>query len=803
MMTDLSLAKSVNRNGRGSTCIVSDLTGTEVDSTEQVNAVFEELQCVGGGIFIEDGSLDAVNLTVDENAVNGIDASGDVTIDTGMVCNNQIENIVADGSVDILNVITGDECPEPQFPFVIDTDEDGIDDDEDTDDDNDGIDDVDDIFPFDAGESVDTDGDGSGDNADTDDDDDGIPDSVEVENNLDPLSADDADLDSDGDGLSNLEEHQQGLDILRDDFPPTILLTTPRTIAATGRLTILETTEVTASDIEGGDAVVDVDVSVSPQGPYKSGRNELEWTATDNIGNVATLSQVLLIEPLVSISAGQQSGEGNAVNATLALSGEAAVYPVDLTYEISGTSDENDHSGLTGSVSIESGVVGNISFEILADDLTEGDESLVITLTEANGAVLSDQIAHTVTITEENVAPTGVIIVRQAGEDRRVLSQTDGVVTVSVDARDANPGDSLSFDWSETSTSLVLDAVDQSETSFDPSLPAEGQYRLRLIIADDADAQGVTRLSKLVQIVDELEALSATTDSDNDGINDVDEGRNDTDGDGIEDYRDNNDDPTILPLASGSDDEVISTEAGLQLKLGDIGTISDKGGAVVTDEDIALLLDETSAPLDNTDDTEFDHPLGLYDFKVDGLSVVGQAVRIILPLAEAIPADAVYRKYTVTSGWQDFVEDDLNMIGSASDAQGICPPIGDSYEEGLIEGRFCIQLTIIDGGLNDADGNENGSISDPGGVGVLIPVVEPAADAPVASDSDLGCFIATAAYGSDLTIAQHSWLREITRDLLTPEIPVVKHPRETACLFALLTMVILVRYRRKIKEQIL
>ena len=58
---------------------------------------------------------------------------------------------------------------------------------------------------------------------------------------------------------------------------------------------------------------------------------------------------------------------------------------------------------------------------------------------------------------------------------------------------------------------------------------------------------------------------------------------------------------------------------------------------------------------------------------------------------------------------------------------GTCPSTGDdSYLKGLAEGDFCVQLTIEDGGPNDTDGQVNGTVKDPGGVGsafIPMPVI--------------------------------------------------------------------------------
>ena len=103
-------------------------------------------------------------------------------------------------------------------PQIVDTDADGIGDNEDTDDDNDGVLDGDDTFPLDDTESVDTDGDGTGNNEDTDDDNDGV---LDID---DAFPLDDAEsVDTDGDGIGNNEDTDDDNDGVLDvdDATPT------------------------------------------------------------------------------------------------------------------------------------------------------------------------------------------------------------------------------------------------------------------------------------------------------------------------------------------------------------------------------------------------------------------------------------------------------------------------------------------------------------------------------------------------------------------------------------------------------
>jgi len=116
---------------------------------------------------------------------------------------------------------------------------------------------------------------------------------------------------------------------------------------------------------------------------------------------------------------------------------------------------------------------------------------------------------------------------------------------------------------------------------------------------------------------------------------------------------------------------------------------------------------------------------GYFDFVVSNLPRVGESVSIVIPQRAAIPARPVYRKYDpATKAWRDFHEDNDNQLASAPGESGFCPPPSDgAYRAGLNAGDWCVRLTIRDGGPNDADGQANGSVVDPGGVGVLPDVV--------------------------------------------------------------------------------
>lgn len=122
----------------------------------------------------------------------------------------------SDGYTNIVDVFPSDPLE------WMDTDGDGIGNNEDLDDDGDGFPDE---LEIEAGTDplsrtsipLDTDGDQVFDHLDDDDDGDGIPDDWEINYGFDPKDPSDAEEDPDGDGRSNLKEYQMGSDPLVDN----------------------------------------------------------------------------------------------------------------------------------------------------------------------------------------------------------------------------------------------------------------------------------------------------------------------------------------------------------------------------------------------------------------------------------------------------------------------------------------------------------------------------------------------------------------------------------------------------------
>ncbi|RMH15066.1 MAG: JDVT-CTERM domain-containing protein, partial [Gammaproteobacteria bacterium] len=213
-------------------------------------------------------------------------------------------------------------------------------------------------------------------------------------------------------------------------------------------------------------------------------------------------------------------------------------------------------------------------------------------------------------------------------------------------------------------------------------------------------------------------------DTDGDGIDDATEGDGDADDDGLRDFEDADDNEgNILQIHLGSKAR-LETQAGLLLKQGRKAfELNRKGGE--------LNLSDVAAD-------SLSHIGKLYDFIIDGLPHKGDTATLVIPLAQPVPSDPVYR-VLMTTGWQNFIEDANNHLKTAKGAPGNCPPPGDAaFTAGLTPGDHCLEITIEDGGQNDEDGQADGRITDPSGVATNPPA---STSTPATGGGGGGCAI--------------------------------------------------------------
>ncbi len=534
----------------------------------------------------------------------------------------------------------------------------------------------------------DNDNDGLGDLCDDDDDNDSISDEFETANGLDPFDPSDATEDSDGDGVSNQDEFANGGDPNSDDTPPAVTAPLNRYVLSTGFETYVDIGAALATDSLNGP----LDVTPSrTSGAFRPGRHTIAWYAVDSLGNSDTAVQTVDVIPQINITSGQSAEEGQLVSVTVSLNGDPVRYPVTVDYTVSGTAQSSDHSLSSGTLSLSS-LEQELEFTVFADDVTEGIETIEISLSNPRNAVVGSGSTHVLNIIEANVAPIVSLEVLQDGIPGLIVNRVDGLVVVDTEVVDPNIDESFTYDWSGSDNVLVSQVgTVQNRYIFDPAPLAVGIYKLQVEVTDSREAMVTQKV--VIQVTETFVA--------------------DADSNGIDDSIDQAEVPFVLQTSP--DDSFIETEPGLSIQLGETAIYAGATGGEIDLDELESLGDEGS-PI--AEETDFVFDGGLFDFVVSGLTEVGQSIAIVVPQQIAIPDNAVYRKF-IDGTWRDFVVDENNTVSSASSVEGLCPAPGSSdFSTGLTAGEDCVELLIEDGGANDADGEANGVIQDPGGVGV-------------------------------------------------------------------------------------
>lgn len=544
-----------------------------------------------------------------------------------------------------------------------------------------------------------------------DSDEDMLPDRFELAYGLDPNDPSDASDDKDGDGVSNVFEYFNGTDVGKDSVPPIFEFLFTSYVPIYADLEDPEYIPWAHDEIDG-----DAEVSLLRDVTLKPGENLVTWRASDSHGNTRTAQQTIVAVPTVNLAQDQIAVEGNEVIVNVSLSYRLPGMPVKVPFEISGTSSSpEDHNAVSGVITFGLGTESSIVFDVHEDgDDLELDETVVLTLKDPENAILGSKSSHTVTITNKNVHHTVSLVASQGNEKRRLMVVQGGMVTVSAKVGDKNSNDTYHYDWSLSDNALVNSSTDDHLFTFDPSGLISGMYRVSVVVTDQ---HGVAVQRKLaLKVVSSMPVLSSSQDSDGDGVSDADEGLRDTDGDGVPNYLDAVFSRTAQPTQkSNGRSHMMYTNPGLALSIGDTAFLGGSAFVQISEADV-IANGSASGGAVNRDEA-FDYLSGLHDFVISGLASVGDVASVVIPLADVIPEEALYRKFIPDIGWQDFTVDDYNSVLSAAGNNGYCPPPGDSrYQAGLKAGDACIELRIQDGGPNDADGIANGVVRDPSGI---------------------------------------------------------------------------------------
>jgi VCBS repeat-containing protein len=441
---------------------------------------------------------------------------------------------------------------------------------------------------------------------------------------------------------------------------------------------------------------------------FRPGNRIAYWQAIDpETGLTTVASQKVIIHPIISLGKDQVVVEGKKVSVDIILNGEAPKYPVVIALSISGSVDENDYAIQTQEVTIDSGTQTSVLIDIVQDNVIEGNETLIVSLVEGN---ISNRTTQVITIVESNIAPKVTLSSSQNAEERQLVTPTDGLVSIDAIVVDAND-DNFSTQWLYD-PALNINEVDEITLTLDPSGLNSGIYSIGIKVIDAGEGNLSTTQTLYLEVLASLAVLT-DVDSDGDLIPDNEEGHGDSDQDGIPDYLDAIAECNVMPAqVAVQDGFLVEGDPGVCLRKGNTLAAGETGGLQLTDSDLesSIGIDENAIIVG-----------GIFDYIATGLPQAGKNYQIVLPQIEPIPAGAVYRKYSTTTGWGNFFINVDNQLHSAAGDLGYCPPSGSTqWSTGLTEGHWCVQLTIEDGGLNDNDGLANGTIVDPGGVAVLL-----------------------------------------------------------------------------------
>ncbi|MCW8092843.1 S8 family serine peptidase [Alteromonas sp. ASW11-130] len=438
----------------------------------------------------------------------------------------------------------------------------------------------------------------------------------------------------------------------------------------------------------------------------RTGFHTVDVSSEDASGNIATQPVNVYIYPSIQVAKKMYAEPGSFLEVEFPLSGAPPFYPVELSFGIYGDSGYYYES-------IEEGQL--IKSKIWIPETMSAGDQMKLYLSWGNNAGIDSSLSQmTIEIIEDNRPPQIQLQAYQNGRAVTVIDKSAGNVTLEVTWKDVNSSDQIEVYSHSVNTEVSQGDVTTSSAKFvlDPSdLQENLKAEFSIVETNTSEKYAVTSTIEL-SVIASLPLLG-DTDSDNDGISDVDEGAYDDDLDGIPNYLDINNVPNRLPTASGMRDIVAAP--GLRLSLGSLvlnsyGINAANGGIQI--EDLSFDADSSIPPYGSTDASAALQPV---NFKVSGLAENGESAQIVIPLDKPITSSMEVRKFSTELGWYNFVEDSRNEILSTNlDDEGNCPTIGSyQYVDGLSVGAECLMLRIEDGGPNDADGLQNGQIEDP------------------------------------------------------------------------------------------
>lgn len=600
------------------------------------------------------------------------------------------------------------------------------------------VNDNEDQMPADPNECLDTDSDGIGNTEDDDDDGDGIADDYENQFSfLDPLDKADGTADFDRDGVNNAREYLEGTSLTYDDRGP-VIRNAPvvKRVKATGDLTGFDFKDVTASDgldrrpVKVWRKCIDENDTLCTKTQFEPGVYNFTWVSFDGpddedgnpTGNKTVIQQKFIVAPLVSFEKPFISVDQDFGDFCLEMNGEAEIYPIRVDLKLTQVEKKINESSLLPEIDEllddSEPADSNVEFDVLnakVEDLSlsfeEGERKICqrsydfssfeldkydveVSVNRAgNASFLKDA---TLLVTSQDAPLTSIqLSSTQAGITTRQFVKDQGQIEIRVIAED-----SVTFDWSETDSSLIDTDGDLDNDTFliDPQLVDAGAYLIKVAVSN-SNQSGFTLREMMIKIQDQS--------SDSETPIQLQE---DADLDGIPDVLSSFGDKTYSLEQQG--EIYMETFKGLKLTVGDDAFSFGRATGI-----LSLSEFKQSSADQFEDNREVNTVLS---FNVEDIGVIGARVPVVVKLDQPLEVNSQYNKLK-NGSWVDFDTTSGDSFLSAASVAGICPSFsGVSYRTGFSRGNDCLLLWITDGGPNDDDFIANGVIKDPGGVGPLI-----------------------------------------------------------------------------------
>lgn len=343
-------------------------------------------------------------------------------------------------------------------------------------------------------------------------------------------------------------------------------------------------------------------------------------------------------------------------------------------------------------------------------------------------------------MTTQPVAPTiRALSAHQGGPIRQVIYQGEGEGSVTVSAEVVDQfGTAMGCSGLSTSLTTLSSNNAICEFVLDPSSVPAGVHDVT-VSATNAGLTASRSLS-LSLIPGSSPPLDGSEDSDGDDVNDDIEGAVDENRNGLLDYLD-----VMVNADSNGSESPESIQIGLNASEMLLMAVTDSGLKMVagpyavaaqSPQQAGIQIFETQVATGVTPIIDADYAAigAIYDFRITGLTSANRTAHVVLPLPIVLLPGVQWRELSGSGEWMSFVSQ-VSAAAAGGSADGIssasrkddgqCPAPQDAdYEPGLTPGAECIQLTLTDGGPNDADGEANGSIQMTGAPTVLREEVE-------------------------------------------------------------------------------